>query len=281
VQNAYTFVKGLLLAHLPRRWLRPLKEWHYVRVLRTFDERQEPDLVIVRQLVAPGATVLDLGANIGLYTKVLSELVGNAGRVLSIEPMPETFAILSRNVHRLGLRNVTLINAAVSNTGRSVTMEVPRYSSGGGNFYEARIVTMESRSGRSESTQHVQVTARTLDDIVSSADVQDVQFVKCDVEGHELACLAGATSLLERQRPMWLIEVSGDPDVPDANARRVLDAMRPRGYRPWLYNGRQLVERRQGDRSINLFFFTEEHVRHLRERTPSLIGPAHGNGGPE
>lgn len=272
----YSFVKRLLLAHVPERWLRPLKEWHYARTLRSFDERLEPDLAIVRLVVVPGNTVVDLGANIGVYTKVLAQLVGPTGKVLSVEPIPETYEILAGNVRRLGLRNVTPINAAVSNASGHVTMEVPRYNSGGGNFYQAHIVVPESRSPAAAATERVQVAARTLDEIVSFARVQQVQFVKCDVEGHELACLAGAQAVLETQRPVWLIEVSGDPDVPNANAQLVLDALQQRSYRPWLYNGRQIVRRRPGDRSINLFFFTDEHLRLLRQRAPSLVGPDEG-----
>ena len=94
----------------------------------------EPDLKVVEHLIKPGDSVVDIGANTGLYTKRMSELVGRDGRVFSIEPVPLTFDILGFNVGKLGLTNVELINCAISDTNGSVIVEVPLYESGEENF---------------------------------------------------------------------------------------------------------------------------------------------------
>ena len=91
----YAVLKTQALRYLPEPLLQSIKARHYARMLRSFTIDQEPDLKLVQHLVKPGDTVLDVGANFGVYTRVLSQLVGPAGRVISVEPVPQTFSILS------------------------------------------------------------------------------------------------------------------------------------------------------------------------------------------
>ena len=265
----YEFLKSLALRWLPDRLLQPLKEHHYARTLRALDESDEPDLRVVRALVTPGSTAVDLGANVGVYSKVLSEAVGPEGRVLSVEPIPSTFSILRSNVRKLGLANVTPVNAAVSDVEDMVEMSVPSLSSGGGNFYQARIVG-PGDGGSSDAGELHRVRAAPLDGIAEGCG--PIGFIKCDVEGHEEACLAGAEEVIRRDHPAWLIEVWGDPDDGDTSARRVFSFLGARSYGAWIYDGVALRPRERGARATNYFFLTEAHVARLRDRAPALFG---------
>jgi FkbM family methyltransferase len=267
VANLRAFLKAQALTRLPDSWLHALKGRHYERVLREFDEDDEPDLAIVRRLVARDTTAIDLGANIGVYTRALSELTGPRGRVVSVEPVADTFAILSRNVRTLRMTNVTLVNAAVSDKSEMVSMVVPSYESGGANFYKAQVVASEPDP--TQTARHVRVRSMTLDEIVSACD--RISFVKCDVEGHELKCLTGAASVIANHHPAWLIEVSGSPDVAGSSAASVFALLEGRGYRGWYFDGGLLHERRRGDRSTNYFFLTESHVSALRASAPAVF----------
>ncbi len=269
VTSVYSFLKNRALTLLPELILRPIRGWHYRRVLRSFTDADEPDLKVVRELVDPGTTAVDLGANIGVYTKVLSDLVGPAGSVISVEPVPQTFAFLSRNTRSLGRRNILCVNAAVSDSDCEVTMEVPDYDTGGTNFYQARVVTTGDHVVP-DSKSHLQVRATKLDTLLATATA--VSFVKCDVEGHELACLTGAGMILTAHRPAWLMEVSGDPDEPSTNASQVFRLFAGHSYIPWWFDGQRLIERRPGDRSINYFFLKPEHLVRLRANAPHVMG---------
>jgi len=262
-------LKTQALTRLPDAWLDALKRRHYERVLRTFDEDQEPDLRIVRHLVRPGATAVDLGANIGVYTKVLSALAGVDGRVISVEPVPPTFGILAHNCRRLGMINVELVNAAVSDEQRDLMIEVPEYESGGKNYYQAQVVAADVSLGGTFRSRRFHVRARTLDDIAS--DAESIAFVKCDVEGHELRCLIGAQAVLTTHRPAWLVEVSGDPDTADSAAARVFAVFESHGYTAWFFDGLRLVSRRWGEQNINYFFLADRHVAELRSAHPNLL----------
>src|SRR6266581_7664130 len=88
-----------IAATLPPLWQNELKRIHFRRQMRrgTF-VTPEPEYAILPTLISVGDWVIDVGANVGHYTKRLSELVGPTGRVIAFEPVPETFALLAGNL---------------------------------------------------------------------------------------------------------------------------------------------------------------------------------------
>jgi FkbM family methyltransferase len=175
-----------------RRLLRPFipvalrSRYYQILLARTPPESNAP---FCREFVAAGDLVLDVGANIGVYTKLLSDWVGPEGSVNSYEPIPETFLYLRHNVEKFHLANVTLHNSAVSSRFGRTSMTVPN-----GNFYRASISPVGNRK----------IQLVRLDD--EFAGSRRVTFIKCDVEGHEREVIEGATRLIERDHPVWLIE---------------------------------------------------------------------------
>lgn len=91
---------------------RTFERWLYLRLHRLGrmggDER-----AALEKIVRPGMTVLDVGGNLGLYTVLLSRLVGPAGRVITFEPDPDLFALLQRNCAANACRNVEAHNLAL------------------------------------------------------------------------------------------------------------------------------------------------------------------------
>lgn len=183
-------VKGLVRTLLPDRLGIAWKRVHYLRMLQHL--RPEPDAAACRQYVHSGDVVLDIGANVGTYTKVLSEWVGPEGQVHALEPVPETFGYLFNNVQRLGLKNVFCYNVAASCRTGFGHITVPEYKDGGKNFHQAHL----SESG-------ISVRLFRIDDLF--ADISP-SFIKCDVEGREVDVVNGSARIIERCRPVWLME---------------------------------------------------------------------------
>lgn len=273
--KTYAFLKNRALTILPEHILRPLRMWHYGRVLRSFTDADEPDLRVVRELVQRGTTAVDLGANIGIYTKALSDLVGPDGNVISVEPIPQTFDVLSRNVRSFAMTNVSCVNAAVTDDGSDVVMELPDYDTGGIDFYQARVVPAQGPT-LAHSERRLQVKGTTLDALVAGAAM--VSFIKCDIEGQELTCLSGAEMVFNSHDPAWLVEVWGDPDEPGTAAKQVFQIFEDRSYLPWWFDERRLIQRQPGDRSINYFFLKPMHLARLRENAPQLFEGAQTTG---
>jgi FkbM family methyltransferase len=185
-----TRLRGLLRPVIPHF----LKSAYQVRVLANV--KPEADALRCRDLVKPGDRVIDVGANIGAYTRLLSEWVGREGFVHSYEPIPETCSYLCNHVRKFGMGNVIVKNAAVSSRSGELKMRVPS-----GNFYQARL----SPEG------NIPVKLVCLDEEFSS--LKGVSFIKCDAEGHEGEVIEGALKLIQRDHPAWLIETWNDAVV--------------------------------------------------------------------
>lgn len=259
-------LKGYALRILPDRILTAMKKAHYVRMLRTLSENDEVDFKVIKYLVNFGDHVIDIGANIGVYTKYLSKLVGQSGRIYSIEPIPLTFEILCSNIRKLGIENVELLNCAVSDANRIVIMEVPRYELGGENFYEARIVSENSGN----SLRRLTLKSRTIDSLFSG-NADPISFIKCDVEGHELKCLQGSMKTIRKFKPAWLVELSGNPDDLTSMAYQIMKLFGREGYKPYWFDGRNLKKRYPGNKYVNCFFLVEKHLQILRERALLIL----------
>ena len=152
-------------------------------------------------LARPATVAIDVGANIGVFTYLLSRLVGPSGRVHAIEPDPVSVARLKRM--QRALHNVTVHPIAASDQNGSATLHVPLLQS-------KRIGALASlsrpREGAAAEYDDVSIQVEPLDSILSAADGV-VEFIKIDVEGHEMGVLRGAEATLRRSLPSMLIEI--------------------------------------------------------------------------
>jgi FkbM family methyltransferase len=152
---------------------------------------------VLKALVRPGDTVLDLGANVGYLTLVLAIAVGPAGRVVAFEPSPSTHR---RLLHNLTLNRATWVTAerlAVgSRPGTAVLAQRFRARSGDSSL------TSEIPSG---AFAHHEVRIETLDRYCSDHPLKP-SLIKMDVEGSELPALQGGVRLLREARPSLLME---------------------------------------------------------------------------
>lgn len=187
-----------LSSKLPVKVQQELKRRHFARQIRkgTF-ATDEAEFAMLPKWVRPGDWVLDIGANIGHYTRKLSELVGPSGRVVSFEPVPETFELLTANVALFPLRNVTLVNMAASRTTQLLGMSIPKFETGLDNYYMAHLT--EDGGG----------TFQVLCAPVDSLGLPKIRLVKIDAEGHEYEVLNGMTEILKRDHPVLIVEDSG------------------------------------------------------------------------
>ena len=229
--------KNLALHYLPDSLLKFPRAMHYRNSLRHYDINAEPDLRGCRSIVNEGDTVLDVGANIGVYTRFCSEFVGPSGKVISLEPVPETYSYLSGNVRALGLKNVQCLNVAASDhDDDSARMAIPQYSTGGTNLYEAKL----------SSDGNVPVKVAKIDTLFPDLSPS---FIKCDVEGHDVACITGGLNLIRRCQPTWLVEVS---------RQETFELFYSLGYKAFTYKENSFLPYDSARHSANYFFFPKD-----------------------
>jgi len=159
----------------------------------------EPDTVaLFRRFLTHGMTVVDIGAHMGQYTLVSSQLVGSSGEVHSFEPDPDTFRRLVRNCRRNSLQNVRLNQVALSDSAGRKTFYFATTQDVGSNS----LAEPKNFSGRKADVQSMQ-----LDAYLRERGVGAVRLVKMDVEGAELDVLRGGESLFSGpEAPMIIME---------------------------------------------------------------------------
>jgi FkbM family methyltransferase len=147
--------------------------------------REALDFEAFMSLVRPGAVIVDVGANFGLYALSAALYARPAGQIFAFEPAPGAFAMLERNIADNGLE-VTAIAAAIGAARARAKFLVTRDVSFSSLF----------ETNRSHDATPIEVEVATLDAALS--DVKAIDLLKIDVEGGEAAVLAGARDLLGR-----------------------------------------------------------------------------------
>jgi FkbM family methyltransferase len=163
------------------------------------------DVALFKNLISPGMTVLDVGANIGHHTVVYGKLVGRTGRVISFEPQTTIFRLLSANTVLNGGFNTDLIQACVGEAEGFVHLYPVNYSDRT-NFGALGVdPDPDRRRDRGEKCRVLK-----LDDALAELPhpVDRVDFIKIDVQSFELYVLKGAAEILRKFKPTLFLEVS-------------------------------------------------------------------------
>lgn len=154
---------------------------------------------IYTRRVKIGDTVVDGGANNGLHTLPLAEIVGTTGTVIAVEPAPETSTMLTHKVRHLGLSQVRIVQRALSNRGGSVEFSFVRNA-------PARSGIKETPCPFDVDRELIEVDCVKLDELL--IDVSDWRFGKFDLEGGEFHALQGALRSIGNYRPLLIFERS-------------------------------------------------------------------------
>jgi len=146
------------------------------------------------KLIESGMVVVDIGANVGYYTLLAAEKVGDHGKVFAFEPEPSRYTLLEKNVGVNGLKNVILVQKAVSHkTGTARLYLDPRHNPGDHRLFDS-----------SDGRVSVAVETTSLDDFFQDKG-QIVHIIKMDIQGAEMAALEGMTDIIKRHHDLTLI----------------------------------------------------------------------------
>jgi FkbM family methyltransferase len=175
---------------------------------------------------------VDGGANMGLYTLFAAQKIGEHGTVLAIEPSTRECARLLKNVEANSLSNVRLLRKAVSDSRSDADLLVAADQWSGHN-------TLGAFAYETPLAGKERVCTERLDDIVLREGLSRVDIVKLDVEGGELHALQGAVKILERFRPMLLLELADRALCHQGcNSAQIWDFCRQRGYQIFAFDER-------------------------------------------
>ncbi len=171
----------------------------------------------VERFLTPGMTVLDIGAHHGFYTLLASRKVGIQGKVVAFEPSPRERQRLLWHLRLNRCGNVQVEGLALGSYEGKTSLYVVNGRDTGCNSLRPPNVA--------EPTGVVRVPVLPLDSYLRRHGIEQIDFVKMDVEGAEIEVLYGATEFLRQEpSPLWLVEVQ------DIRAQ------------PWGYRAAEIVE---------------------------------------
>jgi FkbM family methyltransferase len=148
---------------------------------------------LLEELVRPGATVVDVGSNVGWFTMLAASLVGPKGRVLAFEPESRSRRLLEQSVRLNQFANVTIYPCAVSDReGEALLHHAPGPNRG------AHSIPRDFGHGGEI------VQTRRLDEVLAEEGIGEVNFLKVDVEGGEPAVLRGTREALDSGRIQYM-----------------------------------------------------------------------------
>jgi FkbM family methyltransferase len=147
---------------------------------------------VCSRLVEPGDTVLDIGANMGLVSLVLSALVGEQGHVHAFEPIPDMQALIDLSIARNGIENIRLHRMALGAEPDELVLSIPRGHAGAASFVPTWAYADDIR---------ICVPVNTLSAALADQAIEKIRLVKVDVQDFEPQVFMGAAELFARTPP--------------------------------------------------------------------------------
>src|SRR5215213_5373151 len=148
--------------------------------------------------------VVDVGAHYGRYTLIAAKRIGPKGKVIAIEADPKNFDMLNKNIklNELSAENVITFNYTASSNKSKVNLSIPEEKKSAGHTIYSSIIP-----SRASTEKFIEVNANTLDNLLydNEISVEQVDWIKIDVEGAELEVLRGATNILSKSKDIALL----------------------------------------------------------------------------
>jgi FkbM family methyltransferase len=182
---------------------RPVIYGELLRLRRNYNFEK----ILFLNLIQRGDVVFDIGANTGYYTLLFSYIVGRQGQVHAFEPVPPTFEVLRDEILKKNrFDNIHLNRVAIADSEGSLNLYMPNSDNG-----QASIAIHDFGSWKGlQKLDTFVCSAIKLDDYSKRAQINRLNFIKCDVEGAELLVLKGATEIIKKYKPLIFLEVCNE-----------------------------------------------------------------------
>ncbi|MBI5779212.1 MAG: FkbM family methyltransferase [Planctomycetes bacterium] len=196
-----------------------------------------PTLAAMKKILKPGATFIDVGANIGYLSAIGAGLVGKTGSVHGFEPVPEHF----QKAHKMAAMNpdykITVQPLALGEKEGLAQIDITSKANIGWNTMVPGFMKPETKK------RTIDISVRRLDGYIREYNLENITLIKIDVEGFEFPVLKGMRGFLDNplNRPAILCEIGLDAcELLGYQLKELFDYMKGFGYIPFDMNNKRI-----------------------------------------
>lgn len=226
------------LSYLLKKIFIPEKYILKKRIERSIAKPLEPELLLLDQLCDRTKSSIDIGVFRGVYSYKISEY---SDKVYGFEANPIMFKYLTKNLIKLK-NNIIIYNIALSNSEGYAKLKIPirnksLFKSNFEDYYEGGLATIENNNKLNNKNYDTFDTKKLRLDSFNFKE--KIGFIKIDVEGHEFKVLEGSKKLLEKDKPVLLIEINKDHS---SDVKETFNYLKDLDYEVFYYNGNSLIK---------------------------------------
>lgn len=160
---------------------------------------ENAELLFLKSILKEGDTFIDLGTNIGLFSLTASKIVGNKGIVISFEPFSKNYDTFIYNIELNHLKDFNIVpeKKAIGKSDSTLTL----YS----NSHDSNMGMVSTR--KRTHTHKESVESTKLDTYLEEKEINRVDLIKIDIEGHEKEALVGMVNTIKKFHPSFILEI--------------------------------------------------------------------------
>ena len=225
----------------------PLGKGTGSRGIFLFRERYEPLLEYGHKFILPTDTIIDGGANQGIFSLAFASLSQKI-KIFSVEPFKYCHKILRENLRMNLLKNVTIIPKVLSNKIASYQLD----------YSKSKVSASIVRDFGGEKT--LTIASTTIDEIASKYQLKKIDLIKLDIEGAELAALKGGSRSIKKFIPKIVLECN------NYEYKKIYKFLKKFKYTSYLLTKNGFVKKINSitKSEANIFFLTKKHIHLLK-----------------
>jgi FkbM family methyltransferase len=225
------FVKKYLLKIFGVKiYLKIISKVYIFLISKGYGKKHYPELFFLAKILKHGSYCIDIGANVGYYSFFMSKYIGENGKLIAIEPIKLFADIWHKNMKTTRNKNFKLLNIALGETQKSVSMGTPVFN---GILHHG--MTKIINDNESNILFKTEVEMKIPDEVFS--EMEKLDFIKIDVEGYESIVLQNMKNVISKHKPLIQAELSGKQ-----NREVVIKFLKELSYTVNILDNNKLIE---------------------------------------
>ena len=159
-----------------------------------FNVYEKNESHFIKSICFEGMNILDIGANIGYYTALFSQLAGDKGSVIAIEPDLESYKYLSKSINSFNYKNVLSFRLAASDIKQKLPLFISKENRGDNRLYSTN-----------QKRKTIMVDCLTVDELLEENKIENLDLIKIDVQGYEPKVLKGMLNIVKSSKRLMLL----------------------------------------------------------------------------